>query len=228
MLQYKRLIDISQPVKSDSAAFPGDTPFKREIVLSHKDSQVVNLTALTMSPHVGTHVDAPSHIKGDMSIASELVGQLPLEPFIGEVLLLDFSPRLAGLDWDSVKSKLLEMEKDSAFKWTLEKLPARLIFKTQEKIRYEIFEDDYSFFTSELVAELSKRGVILMGIDAPSADHIKSKTLDAHHELDRLNMYWLENLDLSSASAGEYYLIAFPIKFAELEASPVRAVLLEF
>ena len=217
MLQYKRLIDISQPVKADSAAFPGDTPFKREIVLTYEKSKVVNLTALTMSPHVGTHVDAPAHIKGDLSVASELVGSLPLEPFIGSCLVVDLSPRTDGISWRIAEEKLKGR-----------RLPARVLFRTQSKIRYEVFEDDYSFFETDLVKELSARGVRLLGIDAPSADHIQSKTLDAHHELDHLGMTWLENLDLSEVAEGEYFLIAFPIKFMELEASPVRAVLLEF
>lgn len=217
MLQYKRIIDISQPVKSDSATFPGDTPYKRDVVLTYEKSQVVNLTALTMSPHVGTHVDAPSHIKGDMSVESDLVGHLPLEPFIGPCLVVDLAPTTEGIEWKHVEKKLEGKQ-----------LPARIIFRTQEKIRYEVFEDEYSFFTTDLVTQLASRGVRVMGIDAPSADHIRSKTLEAHHELDKLGMTWLENLDLTNTKEGEYFLIAFPIKFMELEASPVRAVLLEY
>ncbi len=222
MLQYKKLIDISQPVKADSAVFPGDTHFTREIVLTYEKSQVVNLTALTMSPHVGTHVDAPSHIKGDLTSGQDMVGALPLEPFIGPVLVLNLAPTNDGISWAMVKSRL------EALNMNTDRLPERMLFKTKEKIRYEVFEDDYSFFTPELVQELSKRGVKLIGIDTPSADHINSKTLEAHHELDKAKMTWLENLDLTNAEEGEYLLIAFPIKFMELEASPVRAVLLKF
>lgn len=224
MLAYKRLIDISQPVKSDSAAFPGDTPFKREIVLTYEESKIVNLSAFSMSPHVGTHVDAPSHIKGDMHALTDMVGQVSLEALIGPALVLDLSPSSAGLDWQPVEKKLAEL---SAGKqdW---KIPPRVLFKTQQKIRYEVFEDEYSFFSTELVKELAARGVQVMGIDTPSADHVRSKTLEAHHELDSHGMTWLENLDLSNVVQGEYYLIAFPIKFMELEASPVRAVLLQF
>lgn len=218
MLQYKRLIDISQPIKSDSAAFPGDTPYKRELVLSYEKSKLVNLTQLTMSPHIGTHVDAPSHIKGDMTVASDLVGYMPLEPFIGPALVVDVSPRADGITWSSVESRLKKNQQ----------LPERVLFRTQERIRYEVFEAAYSFFTIELVSELFERGVRLLGIDTPSADQIRSKALEAHHEMDRRGMTWLENLDLSQVRDGEFFLIAFPIKFMELEASPVRAVLLEF
>jgi arylformamidase len=231
-LKYKRLIDISQPVKSNSAAFPGDTQFKRELVLSYKESQVVNLTSLTMSPHVGTHVDAPGHIKGDMDALANLVGAMPLEPFIGRAAVIDFSPKNDGISWQSFEEKLRAIGKQD---WLAnstgrgaERIPERILLRTMQNIRYEVFEEEYAFFETDLVKELAERGVKLLGIDAPSADHVRSKTLEAHHELDRAGMVWLENLDLSNAREGEYYLIALPIKFMELEASPVRAVLLEF
>jgi arylformamidase len=218
MLQYKRLIDISQPVKNDSAVFPGDTPYKREIVLTYEQSKIVNLTSFSMSPHVGTHVDAPSHIKGDMSADAQHVGSMPLEPFIGKVLVVNLAPLKDGITINHLSSVFEKYPN----------LPERMLFRTQEKIRYDVFEDEYSFFTPELARELYSRGVRLVGIDTPSADHIRSKTLDAHHELDSHGMTWLENLDLTQVKEGEYYLIAFPVKFMELEAAPVRAVLLEF
>ena len=217
MFNYKRIIDISQPVKTNSANFPGDTAYKHEILLTVEQSKVVNLTSLTMSPHIGTHVDAPAHIKGDMKTESELVGAMPLEPFVGPALVIDLAPTQDGISWKSVEPHIA----------SLKDLPERILFRTQNTIRYDVFEDEYSFFTTELVSALAKRGVKLMGIDAPSADHIRSKTLDAHHELDRLHMTWLENLDLTHVAAGKYFLIALPIKFMELEASPVRAVLLD-
>lgn len=217
MFNYRKIIDISQPVRATSAVFPGDTPFKREIVVSHEQSSVINLTSFTMSPHVGTHVDAPAHIKGSMEDESELVGSLALQPFIGACLVLDLSPVTAGLSWKMVQAKIS----------SLPHLTERILFKTQNRIRYDVFEDDYSYFEIDLVQELSSRGVKLMGIDAPSADHIRSKSLDSHHELDRLKMSWLENLDLTQVSEGEYFLVALPLKFMELEASPVRAVLLD-
>ena len=217
MLQFKRLIDISQPISTTSAVFPGDTEFKKEIVLTYEQSKIVNLTQFTMSPHIGTHIDAPAHIKGDMSEKSELVGNMPLEPLIGEAYVVDLAPCEGAISWSLVETKLS----------ALTPLPSRILFRTQNKIRYDVFEEEYSFFATDLVNELNKRGVKVLGIDAPSADHVRSKTLDAHHELDRNNMIWIENLDLSEVSEGRYILIAFPLKFMELEASPTRAVLLE-
>jgi len=36
-LSYSRIIDISQPVTSRTACFPGDTPFSKSVTLTYED-----------------------------------------------------------------------------------------------------------------------------------------------------------------------------------------------
>lgn len=184
--------------------------------MSYKESGVINLTALTMSPHVGTHTDAPIHCYGDLVEARDTAGMLPLDPYLGRAAVVDIAPFKEAIRPEHVKEKL---ERFSQF-------PPRVLFRTTSEIRYEVFEETYAHFSVDLVTYLSGNGVVLIGIDTPSADHAKSKTLAAHHALIKTRMYWLENLDLTHAAEGEYFLIALPLKFMELEASPVRAVLL--
>ena len=50
-------------------------------------------------------------------------------------------------------------------------------------------------------------------------------SLDAHHALLEGGVAILENLDLSKVPAGDYELIALPLKIAGGDAAPVRAVL---
>jgi arylformamidase len=213
---YSRIIDISQPVDSTSACFPGDVPFSRNITVSYKDSGVLNLTSLTMSPHVGTHADSPVHIKGDMSENEGMASQLPLEAFIGPVRVIDLAPYEGGITAEQFLSKVAK----------LETLPPRILFKTCHQIRYQVWEEKYAFLTVELIEALQSKGVKLVGIDTPSVDHTESKNLETHHKLDEFNFVWLENLDLTKVDEGNYFLVAPPLKFVELEASPVRAVLL--
>ena len=70
-------------------------------------------------------------------------------------------------------------------------------------------------------------GVRLVGIDSQSVDPAASKTLESHRTLLRLNMRVLENLVLDEVAAGDYELIALPLKLTHADASPVRAVLRE-
>lgn len=215
MLSTYKVIDISQPVTSETACFPGDSPFFKQMTLTFKDSRVVNLTKLTMSPHVGTHADAPIHCYGDLESGQDTAGSMPLEPFVGPALVIDLSPTRQALTVRSIFEKLHSVN-----------IPARILVKTARQIKYEIFEDEYAYFDVELIDYLAERGVRLLGIDTPSVDYVQAKILSAHAALIKRHMYWLENLDLTEVSEGEYFLCALPLKFMELEASPVRAVLL--
>jgi arylformamidase len=56
-------------------------------------------------------------------------------------------------------------------------------------------------------------------------DAFDSKDLPSHHALLELGMRNLEGLDLSMAEAGEFELIALPLRLVDVDSSPVRAVL---
>ncbi len=216
-MNYNRIIDISRPVNSQTACFPGDVPFSRTLTLTYESSQIVNLTSLTMSPHVGTHADAPSHIKGDLTDGKDTAGTMMLEPFVGLCRVFDLAP-FKG----EVKVDMIDQQWNS-----IGPLPSRVLIRTQQSVDFTVFETEGAYFSPQLVHELARRGVRTLGIDTASVDSTDSKALDAHHALDDAHMYWLENLDLSLVKAGDYFLVALPLKFTELEASPVRAILLE-
>lgn len=209
------ILDISQSVSEKTACFPGDVPFSKLMTLTYADSKVINLTAITMSPHVGTHADAPSHIDGDMSDANEMAAALPLVAFVGPATVLDLTPMDAGeITGDVIKNTHTGV------------LNERVLFKTQTKLDEDVFKDDYAYIGVSAVEYLSSLGVRLVGLDTPSVDHIRSKDLQTHHALLKHGFYWLENLNLDGVAAGDYFLVAAPLKLASAEAAPVRALLL--
>jgi arylformamidase len=228
-LSFTRVIDISQPVGTATACFPGDVPFSREVTLSYSESKVINLTSFKMSPHVGTHADAPVHIKGSLSVRAgeesaggsgddTTAGVMPLTPFLGRTYVMDLTPLTGPIGGSAILEQLADLAQEEEIK--------RVLFKTRNTIRHDLFEDDYAYIGQDTAEQLGKLGFLLTGLDTPSVDHTQSKDLATHHILDRFNLCWLENLDLSAVEEGEYELIALPLKFMELEASPVRAVLL--
>ena len=75
------------------------------------------------------------------------------------------------------------------------------------------------------IALLAAHGVVLIGIDSPSLDPQESKTMDAHLAVKAAAMAILEGLVLDDIAAGDYELIALPLKLAGLDAAPVRAIL---
>jgi arylformamidase len=73
---------------------------------------------------------------------------------------------------------------------------------------------------------LVEHGTILVGTDAASIDPEDAPDLPAHRALLGNGVALLEDLDLSAVGEGTYQLVALPLRFDELDASPVRAILI--
>ena len=202
-------IDISIPVSAATPEFPGDTPFSCGWVAKRADGESVNLGQVTMSPHVGTHADAPLHVEDNWD-ASET---LPLSAFMGVAYVLD--AREAGLT--------LSLE------WMQEQfaseVPERVLLHTGRSVASGSFPNDWPVLSQDAARWLVKGGTRLVGTDAPSVDDRHSKTLVVHHELFLRGANVLENLVLDGVAAGWYELAAAPIKLVGMDAAPVRAVL---
>ena len=83
----------------------------------------------------------------------------------------------------------------------------------------------FSAFAPETITWLARHGVRLVGIDSQSVDPADSKTLDSYQQLLAHDMRVLENLVLDEVEAGDYELIALPLRLTSADASPVRAIL---
>ena len=162
-----------------------------------------------MSPHVGTHADAPLHVEDNWA-ASEM---LPLSAFMGAAYVLD--ARAAGLTLS-----LEWVQKQFAGE-----VPERLLLRTGRSIAGGSFPDEWPVLSQDATRWLVQGGTRLVGTDAPSVDERHSKSLDVHHELFLRDAFVLENLMLDNVASGWYELTAAPIRLVGMDAAPVRAVL---
>ena len=201
--------DISVLVRPGTPEWPGDAPFTCGWTCRLSEGASVNLSHTAGSPHVGTHADAPLHVR-DGAPASDA---LPLDAFIGEALVIDVSATLQG--------ELSLAEHDRALGGCV-----RLLLRTGRSIADGPFPAGWPALSAGTAASLVRRGLRLLGVDAPSVDERESKTLDVHHALFDGGAYVLENLDLRDVPAGRYQLVAPPQRLAGLDAAPVRALLL--
>lgn len=101
----------------------------------------------------------------------------------------------------------------------------RVLIKTGFKPSTK-WTDMFAYLTEKATAHLIEQGVRLIGIDTPSIDWANDQKLQSHVLAIDANVLILENLDLNQTQAGDYELIALPLKIQGLEASPVRAVLI--
>ena len=203
----KTLWDISPPISPDSPLFPGDTAYSQQWTATITPACPVNLSAITMSPHIGAHADAPLHY-GD---GAPTIGEVDLEPYLGTCRVI----HAIGCG---------PLVRPEHIAHALQDLPPRVLVRTCQNAP-TAWSAEFSAFAPETIAMLAERGVKLVGIDSQSVDPADSKTLDSHHTLLRLNLRVLENLVLDDVEAGDYELIALPLKLVTADASPVRAVL---
>jgi arylformamidase len=203
----RHLWDISPPLGSSSPAFPGDTGYQQRWVAQIGPGCPVNVSAITVSPHLGAHADAPLHY-GQGALA---IGEVPLEPFLGRCRVI----HAIG------KGRLITPQHLEA---RAGDLPPRVLVRTFTTAP-EKWVSDFVAFAPQTIAWLGGLGVRLVGIDTASVDPADSKTLDAHQQLLKNDMRVLENLVLDEVPEGDYELIALPLRLVQACASPVRAVL---
>src|SRR5580658_2243811 len=58
-------IDVSVPLRDGMASWPGDAPFHRRQTLHIANGDACNLSQISTSAHIGTHMDAPRHFLAD-------------------------------------------------------------------------------------------------------------------------------------------------------------------
>jgi arylformamidase len=202
------LQDISVAVHVGTPEWPGDAPFACGWTTRIADGASVNLSSLSGSPHVGTHADAPLHVRDDWPASDDL----PLDAFLGDALVLDVSGAAPGpLSLTADDPRLTGVQ--------------RLLLRTGRSIAAGVFPPSWPVLTTATAAALASRGLRLLGVDAPSVDERDSKSLAVHHALFGGGAYVLENLDLRAIAEGRYELLALPQRLVGLDAAPVRAVL---
>lgn len=203
----KKLWDISPPIAPDSPLFPGDTAYSQRWTAEIGPGCPVNLSAITMSPHIGAHADAPLHY----GPGAPTIGEVDLAPYLGPCRVI----HAIGCG---------PLVRPGHLEHAVADLPPRVLVRTCARAP-KTWSPDFSAFAPETITWLAGLGVRLVGIDSQSVDPADSKTLDSHHLLLAHDLRVLENLVLDQVDSGDYELIALPLKLTHADASPVRAVL---
>ena len=206
-----KLWDITPPIRPGIPVWPGDTEYRAEPLLGDGPGDSVNVSAITSTPHLGAHADAPFHVTDD----GAAVAELPLEPFLGPCRVVEVPPEPLALPEHLTGIDLAA--------------PPRLLLKTGSVPRqpWSTFPERFTALSPELARALGEAGALLVGLDSPSVDPFDSTDLPAHHALVAGGVVNLEGLLLADVPPGLYELIALPLRLEGLDASPVRAVLRE-
>jgi arylformamidase len=210
-----KILDISRTLTNDLAPWPGDKPFRFDLTRAIADGAVVNLGAISLSVHNGTHGDAPFHF--DSSGAT--IERVEVENYVGRAVVVDFTEEFADNDKELIEIDDLQKQA-AAIAQT-----SRLLIKTNVWRDSTIFPEKIPVIARGVADWLAEKGVLLLGLDLPSVDTIDAKVLKNHHALGRAKIAIIESLDLSGVEPGVYNFAALPLKIAGGDGAPVRAIL---
>ncbi|MCF6157038.1 MAG: cyclase family protein [wastewater metagenome] len=202
-------LDVTLTISETLITWPSDPTIsiQKTSLISQGDS--CNVSELRFSSHCGTHIDAPYHFEEN----GIKIDQTPLDSLIGNVTVFEIRNR-EKIDLEDVKPLQL---KDKA----------RVIFKTVNSSywRCSEFKKNFVYITKEAAQYIADADVRLVGIDYLSVEKFNNTNADTHHILLKKGIIIIEGLDLSNVKAGNYELIALPLKIQDGDGSPARVIL---
>jgi arylformamidase len=214
------IFDISRSLSSDLAPWPGDTPFHFELKWKMAEGATVNVGAINMGVHNGTHADATFHFDE----GGDPIDRMPLDAYVGSAVVADLTELFGRAGDELDRTRQIEIADLESFSESLEQTP-RLLLKTGVWKDPKVFPDWIPMVAPDVPVWLRERKVKLLGLDLPSVDPIEAKKLTNHYALAAARIAIVESLDLSEIEAGIYHFAALPLKIAGGDAGPVRAIL---
>ena len=209
-----KIHDVTLTLSEALPVWPGDPDVSIQRSCSLEKGAEANVTRLSLSVHSGTHIDAPFHFDPE----GVGVDQLSLEGLVGPCRLIEISEEMTAIDAVSLKKQDLEGV-------------TRLLFRTRNsawsRAEGRGFCTDFAYLTAEGARYLLSRGVKLVGIDSPSIEKFESPGYPVHRLLLGNHVIILEGLNLYGVPAGDYELIALPLKIKGADGAPARVVLRE-
>lgn len=206
-----RWIDISVTLHSGMVHWPGDPPvvITRTSDLDRGDPATVS--KLSMGSHTGTHMDAPRHfIRGGKGL-----DDMPLETAVGPArVVLVRNPKV--ITPEELRSHQIRRGE-------------RILLKTRNSARCwkaDRFLKDFVSLSPEAARFLAQRRVRMVGVDYLSVGSYRKRNgVEVHRTLLRAGIWILEGLNLSHTRPATYELLCLPLRIAQSDGAPARAIL---
>lgn len=206
MVDEMKIYDVSMPIYKGMPVYKNIEA--KQPVFNTVTNGHVTESQITLDAHVGTHTDAPLHMMND----GKTIETIELERLVGKCKVFDLTGVVGKVE-----------------KADLEDLPIEkgdfILLKTSNS-----FDEEFNFeFISlgetgaEYLAEKGINGVGIdgLGIERAQPGHPTHRTLFAH------DIIVIEGLRLKDVPAGEYFMVAAPLKLVGIDAAPSRVLLLD-
>jgi arylformamidase len=203
-------IDVSVTFRTGMVHWPDNPPVRIERILDMGRGDECTLSRISMGVHSATHMDAPVHFlrrgKG--------LDEMPLSAVIGPARVIAI--RHPGcITIEELREHRVRRGE-------------RVLFKTRNSSRVwrtDAFTKEFVYLSTKAGEFLAERRVRTVGIDYLSVGGHDKNGPEVHRVLLKAGIWIIEGLNLSRVPPGSYDLICLPIKIADSDGAPARAVL---
>jgi arylformamidase len=202
--------DVSVPLRSGMVHWPDNPPVRIDRMLDMERGDVANVSKISLGSHTGTHMDAPFHFVRD----GEGMDRMPLDATIGRARVIEMQ--------DPVSIKPDELGPYGIGRGE------RILFKTRNSSREwwnQDFIEDFVYVSQQAARYLADREVRTVGADYLSVGGFRKDGVETHQALFGAGIWVIEGLNLSRVEPGEYELTCLPLKVADGDGAPARAIL---
>ncbi len=204
-------IDVSMIIENGMLHWPSDPSIEIDDYSDIKKGAAANNSKITCGVHTGTHMDAPKHFIED----GAGIDKFNLDILIGPCRVIDVPAQISVISKEFLER--LDIKKGD-----------RILFKTKNSEWINNgdrnFHTDYVCLNFESAKYMVEKGIILVGIDYLSVEgyHVGH---DTHKTLLEKGIIIIEGLNLFNVAAGNYRLIALPVKIKDSNGAPARVIL---
>jgi arylformamidase len=204
-------IDITVPLRAEMPTWPGSVGIGLSLTQSFAAGDDVNVSRLEMDVHTGTHVENALHfIDGGAPLEA-----IPLDAFVGPALVVDM-PAAESIGADELEA--------AAIPQATERILLRTRNSVDRLLERREFTADFVALIVDGARWIAERRFRLVGVDYLSVQQYGAEPA-THRALMEAGVAILEGANLADVAAGPHRLICLPIRLADAEAAPARAIL---
>ncbi|PZS01430.1 MAG: cyclase [Candidatus Chloroheliales bacterium] len=210
-----KIYDVSLTLEPGMTTYNNEPGPTVQPIAAIDKGAAANVSLYSFGSHTGTHIDAPVHfIPGAPGIDATMPDVL-----IGPATLLDMSNISEAITVTDLEHA--ELPPDAT----------RVLLRTRNSRYWDDisgeFHRDFVYLAPDACRWLADRGVRLVGIDYLSIEQFGSSDHATHLTLLGAGVAIIEGLDLRAVHAGQYMLVALPLKIKGGDGSPSRVMLIE-
>ncbi|MDQ0483555.1 cyclase family protein [Guptibacillus hwajinpoensis] len=201
-----KMYDVSAPIFNGMPVYKNKDEKQPEINTTTNGH--VTESRLSLDVHTGTHVDAPLHMMNDGATFETI----KMEDLVGQAKVIDVTNVKGAISDKDIESEDIQ---EGDF----------ILFKSQNS-----FEDEFNFefvFVGEDAARyLAERNIRGVGVDGLGIERSQPEH-PTHRSLFEKDVIIMEGLRLKDVAAGQYFMVAAPLKLQGTDASPARVLLFD-